>query len=449
MNPAPGLTPTAARAIARAAYTYAFPLVEGYKTLYKQALDAAGPEFRAPLNQIGHAAGVATPADTQFVTPNTDTPYSFLWADARAEPIVITMPRIEPGRYYSAQLIDLYTHNFAFLGTRAFGNDGGAFLIAGPAWKGASEGEMPAGIRAVIRCETELFYALFRVQLFNAADLPNAQAVQQGFRAEPLSQFLGQDAPAAAPPVDWPTLVEGMTETADLFRYLNFLLRFAPPHPSEQALLAEFARLGIAAGQPFDAAALSPDIAQAVTDGIADVWREDFAGLMARVNAGELTSADVFGTREFLGNNYLYRLLGAKVGIYGLSREEAIYPVYFIDGDGRPLDAATGRYTLRFAPGDLPPADAFWSLTMYDGRTQLLVANRLERYLLNSTMLDAFAYDPDGSLTLTVARDLADGEPEANWLPAPDGPFYMAMRLYLPRPEALDGRWRPPALQRM
>jgi hypothetical protein len=240
-----------------------------------------------------------------------------------------------------------------------------------------------------------------------------------------------------------------MTESADLFRYLNFLLTFAPPHPSEQALRAEFARLGIAAGQPFDLAALPPDIAQAVTDGIADFQREDLPGLMARVSAGELTSADVFGTREFLGNNYLYRFIGARVGIYGLSREEAIYPVYFADGEGRPLDAATGRYALRFEPGELPPADAFWSLTMYDGKTQLLVANRLERYLLNSTMLAAFAYDADGGLTLIIARDLAEGEPEANWLPAPAGPFYMAMRLYLPRAEALDGRWRPPALRRM
>jgi hypothetical protein len=144
------VTPEGDRAIAREAYIYGFPLVEAYKTLYKQAIDQASPEYKAPLNQLGHARSVPTPDDKFVVTPNSDTPYSFAWLELRAEPMVITLPQIAPDRYYPVQLIDLYTHNFGYLGARAFGNEGGDFLIAGPGW----QGEQLAGVRAVVPCET-------------------------------------------------------------------------------------------------------------------------------------------------------------------------------------------------------------------------------------------------------------------------------------------------------
>jgi hypothetical protein len=439
------MTANEARSLAREAYIYAFPVVESYKTLYKQAIDTDSPDFKAPLNQIGHATGVATPDDTQFVTPNTDTPYSYLWADLRAEPIVITMPGIEPGRYYTGQLVDLYTHNFAYLGTRTYGNDGGHFLVVGPGWKG----ESPEGIRAVIPCETELCYVLLRTQLFNESDLGHVRAIQAGMRAQPLSQFLGRPAPEASPAVAWPRPAAGMTETPAIFGYLSFLLQFAPTHPSEEGLMRRFSRLGIGAGHSFDAATLSPEIKRAVEDGIADVGQQDFETLMKRVNAGELGSADVFGTREFLQNNYLYRFIGAKLGIYGNSAEEAIYPTYFADADKNKLDASRHRYTLRFERNQLPPAGAFWSITMYDGQTQLLVHNPLRRYLLNSTMLDTLKRAEDGSLTIHVRKDSPGAELESNWLPAPDGPFYLILRLYMPGREALDGTWKQPPLKRI
>lgn len=445
MNMTTSISPAEARDLAREAYTYGFPLVESYKTLYKQALDLSSSDFKAPINQIGHAIDVATPDDTQFVTPNTDTPYSYLWADLRAEPIVITMPKIETGRYYTGQLIDLYTHNFAYLGTRGFGNEGGNFLIVGPGW----QSEPPENIRAVIPCETELFYCLFRVQLFNSSDLEQVQLIQAGITAQPLSQFLGHPAPPAAPAIAWPQPVEGMTETPALFSYLNFLLQFAPTHPSETELMSRFAELGIGAGQPFDIGSFAPEIQQAIADGITDFWQQDFAGIMQRVNAGEVTSADVFGTREFLQNNYLYRFLAAKQGIYGNSREEAVYPIYFVDADNNKLDASQHRYTLRFEPHQLPPAAAFWSLTMYDGQTQRLVRNPLRRYVLNSTLLETFKFGEDGSLTLYLQKDSPGADLESNWLPAPDGPFYTVIRIYLPKPELLNGTWKQPPLQRI
>lgn len=438
-------SPAEARAIAREAYLYGFPLVEGYKTLHKQAVDRTGPDYKAPLNQIGHSRNVATPQDTFVVTPNSDTPYSYAWLDLRAEPIVVTMPKIESNRYYSVQLIDLYTHNFGYLGTRTYGHDGGDFLIVGPSWKG----EKPPSIRAVITCETEILYALFRTQLFNPADLDRVHKIQDRYAVQPLSKYLGQPAKPAAPAIQWPALTKDMSESAEVFRYLNFLLQFCPTVPSEQELMQRFAKLNIGAGKTFDPQALPAENRQAVGEGMEAVWKEDFTGLMAQLNAGKVSSGDVFGTREFLKNNYLLRFAGAKLGLYGNSREEALYPTYFVDAAKQKPDGAKHRYTLRFGQGQLPPAQAFWSLTMYDGKSQFLVANRLNRYLLNSTMLDTFKYDADGSLTLYVQKDSPGADKESNWLPAPDGPFYAILRLYMPKPAVFDGTWKQPPLQRV
>lgn len=434
--------PADARAIAREAFVYGFPFVEGYKTLHKQAVDKVGSDYKAPINHIGHARDVAKPEDTWVVTPNSDTPYSFAWIDLRAEPVVITMPEVESGRYYSAQLADLQTFNFAYLGTRVFGNGGGDFMITGPGWKG----EKPAGVKAVIPCETQLFYALFRTQLFDAGDIAKVRAIQDGYQVRTLSAYLGKPAPPAAPEITWPEPAADMTESTSLFGYLNFLLQFHPTHESEKELMARFAGLGIGAGMTFDAEKLSPETREAVAAGIKDAWERDFAGVVAKVNKGELTSGDLFGTREFLKNNYVYRFVGAKLGIYGNSREEALYPPYFVDAAGNKLDAAQDRYELRFEKGQLPPAKAFWSLTMYDGKTQLLVANSLQRYLVNSTMLKQFKYGDDGSLTLHVQKDSPGADKESNWLPAPDGPFYCILRLYIPRPETFTGQWKQPKL---
>jgi hypothetical protein len=438
-------TPEEARAISREAHIYGFPMVETYKTLYKQAIDKTSPDYKAPLNQLGHSRTVATPEDKFVVTPNSDTPYSFAWLDLRAEPMVITLPQIAPDRYYSVQLVDLYTHNFGYLGARSFGNEGGDFLIAGPDWRG----EKPAGVRAVIPCETQIMFALFRTQLFNPGDLQNVHQIQDAYQVRPLSLYLGNPAQHVAPAVDWPPLADGMSESAQVFSYLNFLLQFCPTHPSEKEMMERFAKLGIGAGKPFHDRELAPETKKAMKEGIAAVWQEDFAGFMKRVNAGDVTSADLFGTREFLKNNYLYRFAGAKLGLYGNSREEAFYPPYFVDSQGEQLNGAKHGYVLRFEKGQLPPAGAFWSFTMYDGPTQFLVANTLDRYLLNSTMLDSFQYGADGSLMFYVQKDSPGAGKEANWLPAPEGPFYCIMRIYIPQPVAFSGQWKQPPLQRM
>lgn len=442
-SPSPaGLAPEEARQIAKEAFVYGFPLATNYDTLYKQAVDATDRDFRGPFNVLVSAAGVATSDDTFVVTPNSDTPYSFLWMDLRAEPIVITVPKIEKGRYYSGQMIDLYTFNFAYLGTRVFGNDGGTYLVTGPGWKG----EAPKGVQAVLSSETQLAYLLFRTQLFNPSDLDNVRKIQAGYRAQPLSQFLGQPAPAPAPAVSWPKPTKEMTTTPALFDALNFLLEFCPTPPSEKALMARFAKLGIGAGQHFDLAKLTPEVRKAVEDGIADAWK-DLEGVQKKINAEEISSSDMFGSRDFLKDNYLHRFAGAKLGLYGNSGAEAIYLGYFVDAENKPCDASKTSYVLRFPKGQLPPAGAFWSLTMYDGKTQFLVANPLKRYLLNSTMLKSFAFDPDGTLTFHVQKASPGKAREANWLPAPDGPFYAILRIYMPAAEVQSGAWKKPPME--
>jgi hypothetical protein len=367
-----------------------------------------------------------------------------VWIDLRAEPVVLTLPKIEERRYYSVQLIDLYTHNFAYLGKRTTGSNGGSFLIAGPTW----HGEKPPAITEVVRCETEFAYALYRTQLFGPDDLDNVKRVQSGYVVQTLSAFVGQPTPPPAAAISWPKPdPETMTQTPTIFRYLNFVLGLAPTVPSETALMAQFARIGVGPGLPFDETALSPDMRSALEGGIADGMKEFVAFKTAEIDTKKIGSADLFGTREYLKDNYLYRYAGAKLGIFGNSAEEAIYPPYFVDADGRPLDGARNRYVLKFENGKLPPANAFWSVTMYDGRTQLLVDNPINRYLMNSPMLPQLKTDPDGGLPFYVQRESPGSALESNWLPAPSGSFYAIMRIYMPRPEVRSGAWKEPPMQ--
>jgi hypothetical protein len=211
--------------------------------------------------------------------------------------------------------------------------------------------------------------------------------------------------------------------------------------------MTRLAKIGIGARNTFDAANLSPELKTAIEQGMADAWA-DHSNLQKRIDAKEVTSGDAFGTREFLKNNYLYRMAGAVFGIYANSKQEAMYPVYSVDASGQKLEGAN-RYSMRFAPSQLPPVNAFWSLTMYELPSSLLCANPLNRYLLNSPMLPQFKRDADGGLTLWVQNDSPGKDKEANWLPAPKGSFLMVMRLYWPKDEALQGKWTAPPLKRM
>ncbi|HXC99282.1 MAG TPA: DUF1254 domain-containing protein [Verrucomicrobiae bacterium] len=434
------VTPAEARAIAKEAYIYGFPLVDSYRVQYKYFVDSKGAEFKAPWGQIYNTPRVYTPADTAIQTPNSDTPYSWLGLDLRTEPYVLTVPKVEKRRYYSIQFTDAYTFNIDYCGTRATGNDAANFLVVGPGWNG----ETPKGIKKVIHSDTYLLMPIYRVQLFDPGDIGKVKKVQAGFKVQPLSSFLGTSAPTPAPAIDFiePLTPETQKTSLEFFNILNFVLKYCPTDPSEVELMQRFAKIGVGAGMTFDASKLSPEITKAIEDGRADAWA-DFAGAMQQFNAGKVTSGDVFGTREYMKNNYVYRMAAAVLGIYGNSREDAIYPVYFVDAAKEQLTGAN-HYTMHFAPGELPPVNSFWSLTMYELPNSLLVANPLDRYLINSPMLPRLKKDADGGLTLYIQNESPGKNLEPNWLPAPRGPFRMFLRLYWPKEEALDGKWTAP-----
>ncbi len=449
------VTAEEARAIAKDAYIYGFPIVMNYKTLYNFVIDEDSPEYKGPFNQLICLARLFTPEDKAIVTPNADTPYCMSWVDLRSEPVVLILPELEPERFYHFQLIDLYTHNFAYLGTLTTGNGAGKYLIAGPDW----DGEKPEGITDVIRSEKNFVFNVTRTQLFGPDDLPRVKEIQGSYGLQPLSAFLGQATPAAAPMPDFPVWVEGSQFDERFFGYLDLMMSLLEkPLEADKPLRDRLARLGIGPENKFDFAALPAEIQDALKAGVKEGFGE-IERFIGEEGKDPLVSAKIFGTREFLvksakdnyghENPYLIRATAAYVGLYGNSGTEALYSVYLMDTDGQRYDASTHRYTLTFEKGKLPPVRAFWSLTMYDGKTRLFIVNPLDRYLLNSTMMDRFSMEEDGSLVLHVAKDSPGEDRESNWLPAPDGPFYMVLRLYGPEAEVLEGKWTPPVLKKV
>lgn len=435
-----------ARAIAKDAAIYGVPMLENYRIMYSYFVNRSDPDFKAPWNTLNNVARVFTPDDKAIQTPNSDTPYSQLGADLRAEPLVLTVPAVETTRYYSLQFIDLYTYNFAYVGSRATGSDAGNFLLVGPRWKG----DRPKGIKAIIRSETDFNLVLYRTQLMNPSDLEGVSKVQAGYKVQTLSSFLGQSTPPAAPSVNFPKplTLDEQKNSPEFFALLNFLMQFCPTNASEKSLMARYSKLNIGAGMNFDPGGLSPAVRKAVTDGMADAWKA-FADFKAReVDTGKRTAADGFGTRAMLKNDYMARMASTVLGIYGNTKDEAMYPSYFRDADGGMLNGAN-RYELRFKPGQLPPANAFWSLTMYELPSSLLYANKLNRYLINSPMLDDLRRDADGGYTIHVQNETPGADRESNWLPCPEGPFWTTLRIYWPKAEAINGKWKQPPLQRI
>ena len=437
---------TTARTIAKEAYIYGYPMVDGYRVQYDYFEDRTNPEFKAPWNQLLNVPRVYTANDKAIVSPNSDTPYSLLGMDLRSEPMVLTVPPIEKERYFSIQLVDAYTHNFDYIGSRATGNQGGSYLVAGPGW----DGDTPAAIQKVFRSETQFALAVYRTQLFNSDDLDNVKAVQAGYRAQTLSAFLGEPTPSPAPPAGFvePLTPETQKTSLRFFTILSYILGFCPTHPSEVDLRARFAEAGFDGSTLFDPDSLAPEAKAAMEQGMADAWAEFAAFKEEQMDTKKVTVGDIFGTREYLDNNYLYRMTAGVLGLYGNSKHEAMYPFYGVDSDGQPLTGVS-RYALRFPPGQLPPVHAFWSLTMYELPESLLVANSLNRYLINSPMLPHLKHDPDGGLTLHLQHETPGTNEEANWLPAPAGPFMTALRLYWPKEEATNGTWKEPPLQRL
>jgi hypothetical protein len=446
---APGIAET--KAIAEEAFIYGLPLVMNYAVMQEFAVDEKSGQFKATFNEIKNERHVATPADTAVITPNSDTPYSICWMDLRAEPMVVSVSAVEKDRYYAVQLIDGNTYNYGYIGSRATGSDAGDYLIVGPDWKG----EKPEGIKEVFTSTTPFALTLIRTQLFNADDMPGVEKVQDGYKAQPLSAFLKQPASTAAPKIDFlPATTAGIK--ANFYEYLDAALQFVPETPADKEIRARLATIGIGPGKTFDFKELSLEHKAAVLLGMkeGDAKVDKFLSSgMKNINGWNVGA--FFGDAEFYQGDWLKRAGAAKGGLYGNDAIEATYPYTRVDAKGETLDGAKHNYTITFPAGQLPPVNAFWSVTMYDGKSQLLIKNPINRYLINSPMLSGMKKNDDGSLTLYLQKDNPGADKESNWLPAPDDTIYLVMRLYWPKTEAPsilpagEGSWKPPGVERV
>ena len=437
-----------AKDIAEAGFIYGLPIVMNYAVMYEYAIDRNSGQFKAPFNQLKNEPNVFTYKDTAIVTPNSDTPYSFVWMDFRAEPIVFSVPAVDPKRYYSVMFCDGNTYNYGYIGTRATGSDAGDYMAAGPDWKGAT----PPEIRKVFQSSTQFSLVGCRTQLFNSDELDNVKKVQAGYKVQPLSAYLNQPPPSPAPAIDFPKIDKELVKT-NFFEYLDFALQFAPAQENEKEIRARLARIGVGSGKTFNFKDLPLEQKVEIGLGMKEGERkvdEGVASVGKSINGWRIASLP--GDSAHYNGNWLNRAIAAKAGIYGNDAVEAMYPLTRVDADAQTLDGSKNNYTLTFPPGLQPPVNAFWSLTMYDGKTQLLIENPINRYLINSPMLPDMKKNADGSLTLYIQKDSPGADKESNWLPAPNGPIYLVMRLYWPKTEAPsilppgNGTWQPPAI---
>ncbi len=340
---AQNVSPTEAQAIAKDAYVYSYAMMESYQTWRAQAVDKDAPGYVGGFNVYRHYSEPFTPDNKDIVTPNNDTPYSWAWLDLRAEPMVVSVPAVPKDRYYVMQWIDLFTQNFAYIGVRSTGFGAASYMIAGPKWKG----KKPAGIREVFKAETDIVGTLTRTALQGPEDVPNVRALQAQYKLQPLSAFLKQPAPPAAPTIDFPPYDKAKARSHDFIGYLNFLLQFAePPHPSEVAIRKRFEKIGIGPGKPWDASKVDPATLGAIDAGVKEGQAEIDA-----LAAKTFTTNGLFGSREQLKTNYLQRDVGAMKGLYGNSLEEAWYGGYICDGS-KPSTVHFTNPINRYSIGD-------------------------------------------------------------------------------------------------
>ena len=384
--------------IAEEGFIYGLPIVMNYGVMYEYAVDRNSGQFKAPFNQIKNEPRVFTYKDTAIPTPNSDTPYSFAWLDLRAEPIVLSVPAVDPKRYYSVMLCDGNTYNFGYIGSRATGSDAGDYMVVGPEWNGAT----PPAIKKVFRSSTQFALAGYRTQLFNADDMDNVEKVQAGYKIQTLSSYLKTPAPPPAPAIDFPKINKELAKT-NFFEYSRFCASVCSSQPNEVEIRAKLARIGVGPGKTFDFKDLPLEQKAEVALGMKLGSRKvDRAVATAGKEIDGWRVSGLPGDSAHYNGNWLNRATAAKAGIYGNDPEEAMYPFTRVDGAGQTLDGSKHNYTLIFPAGQLPPVNSFWSLTMYDGKTQFLIENPINRYLINSPMLPNMKTNADGSLTLYI-----------------------------------------------
>ncbi|WP_286971998.1 DUF1254 domain-containing protein [Flavobacterium sp. UBA4854] len=419
-------------AIAKEAWIYGYPIFYNYKTIYASALNKEDRAYSG-FNKFKSFANSATPADTLVVTINNDTPYSMAALNVSDEPVVLEVPKIESDRYYVMQLVDLYTFNYEYIGTRATGNNAGKYLLAGPDWKG----ETPKGIDKVLRSETNLIFVVGRTQLHDPADVYNLKKIQSRYKITPLHEYTKQPAPPVKKyNLELPVWKESDYSSPQFINVLNVLLQYASEDSSEKELRARFAKIGLVPGTAFDSSKYPPETIKAIEKGIAEAKQELDSKVSTLKDFGNL-----FGTRAELQNNYLNRAIAAAAGIYGNTKEEAVYTGASNDKDNQPL-LGNNKYVIKFSKDQLPEAKYFWSLTMYNLPKRFLVPNPINRYSIGNKT-KGLKYEPNGDLVIYLQSTSPGKDKESNWLPTPkDEKFMFVMRIYGPEPDVINNVWK-------
>lgn len=439
------LNQTEACEIGIEAYQYFYPLISMDVTRRVTTNYAAGTKpGMGPMNAFHHLR-VFPPANfREVVRPNFDTLYSSAWLDLTQEPVIVSAPETHD-RYYLLPMLDLWSDVFAAPGKRTSGTQAVDFAVIPQGWKGTLPAEMQS-----IEAPTAYVWVIGRTQTNGPKDYEAVNQVQDGYRVTPLSKW-GQtwEPPTAIDPaVDMktPPLIQVNTmPAAQYFSYGAELMKLNPPHITDWSTIARLNRLGIVPGQSFDFEAASPEIKagleQAVVDGL-KLMQAKIPTLAQVVNGWQMNT-DTMGV---YGNYYLKRAIVAMVGLGANQPQDAIYPLCLADADGKPLEGSN-HYVLHFAKEELPPVEAFWSITMYDAEG-FQVPNPLDRFAIGDR--DDLTYNADGSLDIYIQPDSPGPDQESNWLPSPSsGTLGVTMRLYAPKAAALDGRWAPPAIRRM
>ncbi len=432
------MKPSQAKAIAKEAYIFTYPLVMYYRTMYMQAIDASSSSYGGGFGKWLNL-GTATPQDTDIVTPNNDTPYSYAWVDLRAEPWVLTMPKIDATRFYTSQWDDLWGFVLDNAGSVEDGNDGVRVLLASPTWKG----DLPDGVKRIVRGDSEFLGSLTRAQLIDPSDMANVTRIQGGYKLEPLSSFLGQPAPASAPDIEWLPWKEGLEKTDDFWSYANFVMALTTPNPQDKPALDKIAEIGVVAGQPWDASSFSKDEAKAISDGMGEALAE-----MKKASEGDVNPALFFRSRKNTDKDYFDRALGVMMGIFGNVKAQSVYYPMAKDDQGVLLDGSKYSYSVTFTADEIPPVKYFWSWTMYKLPQRWLVDNSIDRYNIGSATPGLVTAD-DGSITIYLQIETPGKDKEANWLPTPNGPFWPVLRTYGPGKAIRAGTWKAQPVKRV
>src|SRR5580700_9875979 len=430
-------------------YLYFYPLITMEITRKQISNIEPGKGFGGPMNSFVNIPEYPTADMRVVVRPNFDTLYSSGWLDLTKEPVIVSVPDTG-GRFYLLPMLDMWTDVFASPGWRTTGTAAGNFIIVPPGWrpdlKDRLIDQLPKDTQR-IDAPTAYVWIIGRTKTDGPQDYDAVHKIQAGYKITPLSQWGKTPDPVRVkidPTIDMKTPPKIQVDTMPAGKYFAYaaeLLKLQPPHITDEPIIAQMKRIGIEPGKSFDIDKVSPALKKALeaTPEDAQKLMEWKTPTLARVANYWSMNTDTMGV---YGNYYLKRAIVAQLGLGANLPEDAIYPLNLADEAGKPLDGAS-KYTIHFDKGATPPVNAFWSLTLYDSHG-FQVANSLNRFAVSSWM--PFKYNPDGSLDLYFQNENPGTDKEVNWLPAPNGPFNLTMRLYSPKSDALTGKWNPPPI---